>query len=66
MTCSERACPFPASEGHELCGYHLQVFALEASPSLLTTEATEDDVYSAVWYDQSVSVATRGMLNIEE
>ena len=66
MKCREKSCPFPANEGEEICRYHEQLFALDISPSELSVRATEEDISSALFYDQSITVANGGMVPIDE
>jgi hypothetical protein len=66
MKCSEKSCPFPANEGEQLCRYHEQLFALDISPSELSVQATDEDISSAIFYDQSITITTRRMLSLDE
>jgi hypothetical protein len=64
--CSERGCPFLVSGPDGFCRHHFQMFSLESSPSELSIEATDEDIYSAIFYDESVTVAKKGMVSVEE
>jgi len=70
--CSERGCPFPAAQGEKLCAQHVQMFSFEATEddeeSLYKSsiEATEEDIASAIFYDESVSVKKRGIVPLDE
>jgi len=64
--CTERACPFPADGRNGLCAYHLQMFSAESSPSDLSVEATDEDVFSAIFYDKSMEIEKRGMVSVHE
>lgn len=64
--CSERGCPSSVSGPDGFCRHHHQMFALEFSPSELSIEATDEDVYSAIFYDKSITVEKKGMVSVEE
>jgi len=64
--CTERGCPFPASGQDGLCTHHRRLFALDASPSELSDSATEEDLTSAIFYDQSITIAKRGIVPVDE
>jgi|HubBroStandDraft_6_1064221.scaffolds.fasta_scaffold91844_1 hypothetical protein len=40
QNCSERGCIFPVGAGQTLCGYHIEMFASEASLSELRLQGT--------------------------
>jgi hypothetical protein len=64
--CSERSCPFPAAGGQSLCAHHLTMFGAEESPSSLSVDATDEDVFSAVFNDKSISIEKRWSVSTEE
>ena len=64
--CKEKACPFPADGIDGLCAYHLQMFSVESSPSHLSMEATDEDLYSAIFYDKSMVAGKRGIVSVDE
>ncbi len=64
--CSERGCPSSVSGPDGFCRHHSQMFSLEFSPSELSIEATDEDLYSAIFYDESVTVGKNGMVSVEE
>jgi len=66
QNCSERGCIFPVGASQTLSGYHIEMFASEASPSELSVEATDEDVFSAIFYDKSLEVSKRGFVSLEE
>lgn len=64
--CSERGCPFPSAPGETLCRQHVEMFAADESLYAPSIEATEEDVSSAIFYDESISVKMRGMVPFDE
>jgi hypothetical protein len=64
--CKEKACPFPADGSNGLCTYHLQMFSVDSSPSDLSIEATDEDLYSAIFYDKSMVSGKRGIVSVDE
>jgi len=66
LKCAERGCVFPPDPGEILCPQHLRMFAFEESLYESSLEATEEDVASAIFYDESVSVKKRGVVPLDE
>lgn len=64
--CSERGCPFPPAPGETLCRQHVEMFAFEESLYESSIDATEEDIASAIFYDESVSVKKRGIVPLDE
>jgi len=64
--CSERGCPFPPAPGETLCRQHSEMLSSEESLYEPSIEATEEDVASAIFYDESVSVKKRGIVPLDE